>query len=179
MKRLISVFLCASVVILLGLEAQSVSADSYQTVSDSQIEHIKQNCIAAQSTLTQLQKSDTLLRINFGQQYEFIAGKLIAPLNGRLVINQMSVGNFITTATTFQQQINSFRIAYTTYGESLGEAVSDDCQKNPQQFYNDVVTARTNRQAVQSAVADLSSTLGSYGSQVDVLANNIKATAGN
>lgn len=153
-------------------------ADADQTLSDDQIARIKQNCVAAQTTMTQLQQNDTGIRLSLGQQYEFISGKLMAPMNSRIVLNQMNVGPLVATAATFQQQIDNFRASYLTYGESLDAAVRDDCRKNPQQFYNDVATARTNRQAVQVAVQALNATLDQYGSQVNDFAKNLKASGG-
>lgn len=148
------------------LQAGTAYADIDQTLPSEQIERIKQNCVNAQTTLSRLEQSDTGLRVNLGQQYEFIAGKLMAPMNSRVILNQMEVGGLVDTATTFQHQIEAFRTAYRDYGSALDSVVKADCQKNPQQFYNDIATARTKRQAVREAIENLNQSIRSYGSQI-------------
>lgn len=155
-------FAIVMAVATLGLGYANAGATSDTTLSNTTLQSIQQNCVPLQGTLQQLTYSDTALRVNQGQYYEEISTKLMATMNSRISLNNYDGGNLISIAADYAKQIDEFRTRYTTYANALTATRNDDCSKDPQGFYDDLVTARNDRQDLRKVVIKLNALVNSY-----------------
>lgn len=160
MKRLaLGSLLIAGLIALLSAPLFAQSA----TMTEEHIERIRANCVEAQSTLTQLHKSDALLRVNRGQLYESIATKLMTPLNSRIALAKLDNSSFTLLTVTYDQQLAQFRTSYKEYEEATAKTLRINCINQPVAFYDSVADARAKRQLVFSSNAALQKTIEEYG----------------
>lgn len=145
--------------------AQAQADDSEPPLTSNELQLIQDNCVALKHTLQQLNYSDTALRVNQGQYYEEISTKLMAPMNSRIALNQYDGGTLVSIAADYTSTINTFRSRYTTYANALNTARRDDCSNQPQQFYDDIVTARKARLSLHDTVVELNGKIAKYAKQ--------------
>lgn len=162
------------IVALIGLTAGQyylVSAQSSMLDSKKQ-EYIKVNCSATQSTLSRLRQSDTLLRVNRGQLYESIQTQLIEAFNARVSSNRLDGNELKTVNKEYNSALDGFRTDYIKYEEQLSRAISMDCQKQPQNFYDAVLVARETRQRLHEDIVKINQLATKYLEAV----NNLQAS---
>lgn len=172
--RLVLLFLGAAVTAsfaVLGF-SRLTFADSTTLTSD-QLQAIQTNCMTLQQTLTQLNHSDTAVRVNQGQYYEEISSQLMAPMNSRIALNHYNGADLVTTAADFSNTLATFRSQYKTYANNLSKAMGIDCTKKPQQFYDAISTARTDRLALHTTVLALNGMVTTYDSQFTTFAQTL------
>lgn len=151
-------------------------ADS-TTLTSAQLQAIQANCVTLQQTLTQLNHSDTATRVNQGQYYEEISSQLMAPMNSRIALNHYDGADLVTTAADFSNTLATFRSQYKTYANDLNKAMNTDCTKKPQQFYNAVSAARTDRQALHVTVLTLNGMVMAYQNEFASFAKTLPASS--
>lgn len=155
----------------------SVSAETPMT--DQQIELIKENCVSAKNTLSQLHASDALLRVNMGEMYESLSTKLMNNFNTRVSNNHFNSFSLVGAMNTYNSSLDTFRSDYRSYEESLSSALGIDCLKQPVSFYDAVANARNNRDRVHGDVVKLNENIDNYGTQVSQFAKDYQlATEG-
>lgn len=132
------------------------------TLSDAELQSVRDNCIVLKNTLEQLNYSDTALRVNQGQYYEEISTKLMAPMNSRIALNKYDGGELTTITADYVKQIDTFRMNYTAYAKDLKQAQSDNCSADPQHFYDDIVTTEQARQTLHASVLKLNDMVKNY-----------------
>lgn len=143
-------------------------------MTEAHIERIRDNCVDAQSVLTQLHASDALLRVNRGQLYESISTKLMAPFNSRVALNKYDGSKLIEQSATYERQLDDFRSSYKSYDEAMTKALKINCVNEPVAFYDSVADARTKRQAVHQSTLALQETLQNYKDQFETFAGTIR-----
>lgn len=163
MKRFFT-FLSVAVALLAasGLVSVTANAEESTPMTEAHIERIRANCIEAQSTLTQLHASDALLRVNRGQLYESISTKLMAPLNGRIILNKLDGSSLVSITAVYEQQLDDFRAKYQQYEESMSKTLKIDCQKQPVAFYDAVGETRSKRKLVNDSTRALQKAIQDY-----------------
>jgi hypothetical protein len=132
------------------------------TLSDDQLAQIRSNCSSTTNTLDQLHSNDALLRVNQGQLYESILTKLIQPFDERVAHTSFNTTELKSIETNYDQTLNSFRSDYQTYEQQLSSALNVNCSKQPQQFYDSVDQARTDRNVVHNDVVQLNTDAINY-----------------
>ncbi len=174
MKR-ISGFLTIASALLLCLLVARVPVYAQSTpMTEAHIQQIRDNCIDAQSVLTQLHASDALLRVNRGQLYESISTKLMAPFNSRVALNKYDGSKLIEQAANYEKQLDDFRSSYKSYDEAMTKALRINCVNEPVAFYDSVADARTKRQAVHQSTLLLQETIQNYKNQFEVFVTQIQ-----
>lgn len=158
---IIGLGIAAGLVVLYGSFAL-LRADDRPPLSREHTTHISTTCEGAQVSLRQLHRSDASLRVNRGQLYEHIGGKLMARLNGRIALNQLDVGELVAITARYDQQLTNFRSSYKTYEETLSATLNMTCRERPEEFYYSVRTAREQRRAVYRDIAALNETMEQY-----------------
>lgn len=131
-------------------------------MTEAHIERIRTNCVEAQSTLTQLHRSDVGLRVNRGQLYESILTKLINPLNARVVSGKHDGAALQVLTATYEKQFDEFRANYTAYDDAMTKVLRINCVNQPVAFYDSVAEARAKRQVVYVSNQALQKTIGEY-----------------
>lgn len=150
----------------------SARADDSAPMTEAHIARIRNNCSEAQSALSQLHASDALLRVNRGQLYESISTKLMAPFNSRVALNRLDGSQLISTATTYEQQLNDFRQKYQQYEEAMSNTLRINCTNEPVAFYDAVGDTRAKRQKVHDSTTALHKTIRQYQSEFETFAKN-------
>lgn len=151
---LIGVFLATA------LAAQSVNAQT--SLPESQVENIRQNCVTAQTTLSQLHVSDALLRVNRGTLYENISTKLMAQLNSRIALNRLEGIRMSSITLEYDRQREIFRTSYIRYEESMSNTLKINCAEKPVEFYESVELTRQQRNALHESTLAITALLSDY-----------------
>jgi hypothetical protein len=162
----------ASFAALFTLTIATVSVFAADPLSDEQSQRIKANCQTIKSTLNQLHVSDALLRVNRGQFYESLAGKLMDRFNSRLEANDFDAKSVTTITASYRVALNTFRTNYQVYEQRLSDAIDVDCTKDPQGFHDAIEDARTKRTAVRDSVTQLNQYVSDYQAAVDAFAES-------
>lgn len=137
------------------------------TLSDEQLTKIQTNCVTIKNTLSQLHASDALLRVNRGQMYESIAGRLMDNFNSRLGSNRLDARATTTVTSTYRGLLDTFRQNYKLYEQKVSEAIRVDCTKDPQRFHNLIIQARELRSVVHGDVQKLHRSIDDYRNAVN------------
>lgn len=145
------------------LSGASITKAKEQTSqSSSHLTKTTSDCTGAVSSLSQLHRSDGLLRVNRGQAYEHVATDLMAHLNSRLVLNRVDATNFIKISSSFEEEVEKFRTSYQQYERTLSSILRMDCANHPQEFYKEVNKARNERANVYQHVKKSNSLMDQY-----------------
>lgn len=175
MKRIafLALILCA---IIGGGFAISTAARAETTapMTEEHIARIKNNCISAQTALTQLHASDALMRVNRGQLYESISTRLMVPFNGRIAkYTQYNVA-LVEVASAYDSELTEFRSSYKLYEEAMSRTLKIDCQNQPVSFYDGVADTRAKRQVTHEHVLALQSKITAYKAEFEIFAKNFQ-----
>ena len=101
----------------------------------------------------------------------------ITPFNLRLVKNNQNLGGLSDLQSNFVLQKNDFNSFYITYSQQFENLLSIDCQKNPDDFYNQLITTRESRKELNQKVEDLTKTVEKYLTeiiQIEIDGENIR-----
>lgn len=172
MKRFLFSIGCMALVVIAISAIHSVAASADEPMTDAHIQRIKSNCSEAQDALYQLHASDALLRVNRGQLYESMSTKLMEPFDSWLATNSYNAADLVSTAATYNHELDNFRSDYQQYEESLSSALQVDCVNEPVMFYDDVADARTKRVKVHDDALSLHKTIADYQTAVEAFSKN-------
>ena len=135
------------------------------------------NCSSIKSSLKKLQVSDAKIRSLLGANYQTMLNSYITPFNLRLVKNNQNLGGLSDLQSNFVLQKNDFNSFYITYSQQFENLLSIDCQKNPDDFYNQLITTRESRKELNQKVEDLTKTVEKYLTeiiQIEIDGENIR-----
>lgn len=163
-KRLLLLAAVMTIAGIVSFWAPTTFAQS--ALTDEQRERIRVNCVTIKNTLNQLKVSDALLRVNRGQMYESLSGKLMDNFNTRLSNNGLDAQGLVTVTNSYDTALNTFRSHYRDYESQLVTAIRVDCTKDPDGFHLAVENARTKRGIVHDDVRKLHALIDDYRSAV-------------
>lgn len=168
MKRFF-VFVAVLSATLIGTHVSAQDPHS-SLMTEAHIERIRNSCVEAQTTLSQLHASDALLRVNRGRLYESISTKLMTPFNSRIALNNRNSLTLPAITSRYEQELAAFRQNYQTYEEAMSRTLKIDCKKQPVAFYDSVAETRTKRQQTHQSVLKLRQTIQDYKVEFEVFA---------
>ena len=146
--------LIAFILVFILFNSIRVSADTPKIkLTDDQRGEISMNCSSIKSSLKKLQVSDAKIRSLLGANY--------------LVKNNQNLGDLSDLQSNFVLQKNDFNSLYITYSQQFENLLSVDCQKNPDDFYNQLLTTRESRKELNQKVNELTSTAEKYLSEIN------------
>ncbi len=145
--------------------AQAVHAQS--TLSQAQIEHIRQNCVAAQTTIKRIHGNDVSLRYDRDTLYDVISVKLMAPLNSRIALGRFEGLKLAATTLEYDRQREVFVASYRQYDEAMIRLLKIHCTEKPVEFYESLQAARELRQKLHDTTQVLVALLEVYGVEFD------------
>lgn len=148
-----------------------VSAEA-APLTDRQIDVIRANCLSAQSTILQLQRSEAATRVNRGRGYESIS-KLMAALNSRVALKKLNAPGLNSATAEMQKRFNSFKDDYSAYEDSLNTIVKLPCSEQPVTFYDTLTDARDLRAKVAADVDGINEMLDNYQNSVNNLRDSL------
>ncbi len=164
-------FACVTVFFFIGLvNFVKVSAQSANT---EQLTQIRANCLSIKNTLGQIHSSDALLRVNMGQRYELVSTKLMDRFNSRVISNSLKIGGLAVASDDYKSKLDTFRLDYINYEESLAAAIRIDCHSDPSGFYDILTKARYNRGLVYADIKNLNQQIDQYRLQFSDFEKNI------
>lgn len=172
MNRVLVVVAACGVLLVTAFASSAVSAQ--EALSEAHVERIRQNCVAAQTTLGQLHASDGLLRVNRGPLYENISTKLMAPLNSRIAYDRLGGLELAATSLEYDRQLDVFRASYKQYEESMTRMLRVNCTNQPREFYEGVRTTRELREKLHADTAALTELLKRYKAEFEVFAQEFE-----
>lgn len=155
--------LVAYLLVFILFSSIHVSADAPKAkLTDDQRGEISMSCSSIKSGLKKLQVSDAKIRSLLGANYQTILNSYITPFNLRLVKNNQNLGDLSDLQSNFVLQKNDFNSLYIAYSQQFENLLSIDCQKNPDDFYNQLITTRESRKELNQKVEDLTKTAEKY-----------------
>lgn len=156
MKKILIII---GVILTASFIAEPVSAQ--QSLQADQIEKVRQACQRQQVNLRNLQKRDTVLRINRGRLYD-VTLRQTGAFVARLQANKVEAPKLIELDASMRQTFLRFKTDYDTYGNYLGKAIEVDCQATPTEFYGYIDAAASARVVIGQDVATFKSQLNEY-----------------
>ena len=134
--------------------------------TEIQILKISKKCNDLKNSLKKLRSEDALKRVNLGKSYEKISNGLMSNFNARIALNKKNGAELILTASEFEENFKYFKDNFQIYERELSELVSQDCTKNPREFYLKLEKTRRARREVNYNTKKLNEIAEKYGVQV-------------
>ena len=134
--------------------------------TEIQISKISKKCNDLKNNLKKLRSEDALKRVNLGKSYEKISNGLMSNFNARIALNKKNGAELILTASEFEENFKYFKENFQIYERELSELVSQDCTKNPREFYLKLEKARRARREVNYNTKKLNEIAEKYGVQI-------------
>ena len=134
--------------------------------TEIQISKISKKCNDLKNNLKKLRSEDALKRVNLGKSYEKISNGLMSNFNARIALNKKNGAELILTASEFEENFKYFKENFQIYERELSELVSQDCIKNPREFYLKLEKTRRSRREVNYNTKKLNQIAEKYGVQV-------------
>ncbi len=158
-----------AIIMSLALGVTTFLPTNAQTTSltDAQVELVRQNCQSSLATLTQLHATDALLRVNRGQVYESLLTRMMERFNTRVNANGLDAKAMEAVSTSYERALNTFRRDYQLYEEQLAATLKINCQEEPRAFHFAIESAREKRAKVHEDVKSLHRYVNDYQSVVD------------
>ena len=175
MNRLAAVFAIVGALTVGAIISQTVQAQT--TFSDEQLYRIRQNCVTAQTTLSQLHVSDAGLRNNRGALYENISTKLMAPLNSRITLSRLEGLKLTATTLEYDRQLDIFRESYKQYESAMARTLKVKCTEQPVEFYENVVATREKREKLHEDTRTLITLLQAYKTEFETFSKDFEEHA--
>ena len=160
--------LVAFLLVFILFNSIRVSADAPKAkLTDDQRGEISMSCSSIKSGLKKLQISDAKIRSLLGANYQTILNSYITPFNLRLVKNNQNLGDLSDLQSNFVLQKNDFNSLYIAYSQQFENLLSIDCQKNPDDFYSQLIITRESRKELNQKVNELTSTAEKYLNEIN------------
>jgi hypothetical protein len=144
-------------------------------MTDTHIQRIQANCGDALRTIQQLHTNDAPLRVDRGQVFDSISTKLMARLNGRLVLNKLDGSSLVKITAQYDKTLGDFRKNYKQYDDQMSIVLTINCTKQPVTFYDNVGKARDLRTKLHANVVSLNHLVGDYEKAFDVFRSQFKS----
>lgn len=174
MKRFGTLLAFCGAVLVTIAAAQGVAAQT--TLSDDHLERIRQNCVAAQSTLDRIHVNDALNR-NYGSRYEQISLRLMARFNSLVALDRLDGLELSAITLRYDDQFRTFRASYIEYERSMARTLQINCVNQPAEFHASVQVARELRQKLHQDVVTLTDLLKEYKAEFEDFAREIEGSS--
>ncbi len=134
--------------------------------TEIQISKISKKCNDLKNNLKKIRSEDALKRVNLGKSYEKISNGLMSNFNARIALNKKNGAELILTVSEFEENFKYFKENFQIYERELSELVSQDCTKNPREFYLKLEKIRRARREVNYNTKKLNEIAEKYGVQI-------------
>lgn len=165
-----AIFLGVGVILALGGFAL---AEEQKTPTDFQIEKIKSECSNIKNHLKKVRSTDTLKRVNLGQNYETIANNLMDRLNIATISSKLNGSELVQIASDFNQNFTDFKENYQIYERELVKVLNFNCGKS-QEFYSELEKLRSLRAKLDQTTKTLSEISKKYLESVSKFKDEVK-----
>ena len=156
--------------------APNVSAET-ETLTDKQIEVIRQNCVTAQSSMQRLELNEAVTRRNRGVSYESTL-KLMAALNSRIAFNKLYAPSLTSLTAEVEKKRAQFVDDYKNYNNTYNVAMKlPNCKEQPVTFYDYLTQTRELRTKLSTTINDIDHLLDSYQQSLNDLKTSVTSAA--
>jgi hypothetical protein len=162
MQRLALIIIVFGMLAAAFVGTKAAHAQDAPSLTPDQIDHIRQHCVTAQTTIKRIHTNDVLLRNNRGKLYELISTKLMGPLNSRIALDRQEGLKLAATTIEYDRQRDVFSDNYKQYDEAITRVSNTNCSEKPVEFYSNLQTAREYRQRVHQDTEALTALLEAY-----------------
>lgn len=160
--------------VLAVLCAPNVSAET-ETLTDAQIEIIRQNCVAAQSSMQRIELTEAVTRRNRGVSYESTL-KLMAALNSRIAYNKLTAPELAALTADVEKKRSQFTENYINYNNSYNVTMRlPNCKEQPVTFYDYLTQTRDLRTKLSTSIDDIDRLLDAYQVALNELKSSVSA----
>ena len=173
MHRLLFVLAISGALMISAFTFES-AVRAQTTLSEAHIQRIRQNCVTAQTALSQLHASDGVLRNLLGKLYENTSTKLMAPLNSRIALHRYGGLKLAATTLEYDRHFETFRTSYIDYERSMSRTLEINCIEKPVEFYTSVRSSREKRQKVHEDTENLIALLRAYKAEFEEFAKDFE-----
>lgn len=146
---------------MLSLGCEAVASAQSDDLTADKLDLIKSQCSNSQFALQQIEKRDAVSRINRGRAYDQMLRQTSA-LNSRFAYNKISSPDLIQITSDLQNGVDTFRANYDRYDTDVSDALAIDCKQKPADYYNTILKARDDRNAVGDEVNKINDLIGQY-----------------
>lgn len=162
-------------VLAVFLMAPNVSAQA-APLTDQQIQTIKANCLSAQNSIRQLQRTEDVTRVNRGRAYESLSGLFVA-LNSRVATNKLNAPALTAATTEMERRFTAFKEHNSAYQEVLSDMAKLSCTDQPVTFYDLLTNAREQRAKVAADIKAINEMIDAYQDGVNTLRAEVERDA--
>lgn len=160
--RIIRVFAGSAAFMLAVFSMQATAfAQADAGLTQDKLNLITQHCSSSQFALQQIEKRDAVSRINRGRDYDQML-RQISALNSRFAYNKISAPDLVQLTSKIQDGVDKFRNSYDAYDTDVTSALNTDCKAKPADYYNFIVKARDDRNAVGDQVKAINDLMTQY-----------------
>lgn len=149
------------VVFAASLGVAALAKAQPDALSQEKLSTIRNRCSNSQFALQQIEKRDAVSRINRGRAYDQLL-RQISAFNSRFAYNKISSPDLIQTTSQLQDTVNAFRTHYDRYDTDVTDALKINCKDKPAEYYNAIIRAREDRNAVDEQVAKINDLISQY-----------------
>ena len=142
-------------------------------ISEAQTDYISKNCSSLRQSISSLRRSDASTRHYLSDVYTKVLINFMAPLNLRLVKNDIPNTDLTSSQASFASARTTFNEDYVSYSKSLEELEYFDCAKNPSAFYEKLIVVRSRRSKLEKDVENLESLIVSHKKSVEKLKESL------
>lgn len=114
-------------------------------LKETQIGAISDYCNTIRQILITIQHQDARTRTYLGTHYETILGKMMTPLNSRLVKNEVFAPTLLADQSLFAVTKADFADDFIEYQKMFDDLTNIDCKVKPQEFYQQLEVVREKR----------------------------------
>lgn len=150
----------AAVFMMVFAVTAATSAQS-MGLSDDMLTIIRTRCSNSQFALQQIEKRDAVSRINRGRAYDQMLRQTSA-LNSRFAYNKISSPDLLQITTDLQVAVDAFRANYDRYDSDITDALKVNCKEKPAEYYDIIVRARNDRNAVGEQADKIAQLMTNY-----------------
>ena len=170
MNKKVLAFYCAAAVLLGQFFLCFTIANA---LTDNQKTAISDNCSQIKTILHNIQHEDSRARVYLGASYETIRSKFINALNHRLVDNGIAAPELVNNQAAFSAAQDNFKDDFIDYQKTLEELIGVDCENNPDDFYQKLITVREKRHIMVQDISKLSEVIEKHLALIAELKGNL------
>lgn len=159
-------------VLAVFLMTPTVSAEAVP-LTDQQIQTIKTNCVSAQTSIKQLQRTEAVTRVNRGRAYESLSSLFVA-LNSRVAVNKLNAPALTSATAEMERRFTAFKTDYSAYEDALSNTTELACANQPVTFYDSLTNARELRARVAADIKAINEMIDAYQNGVNELRQTIQ-----
>lgn len=169
-NRKVKKIIILAVLLAVAMATMPVFLASAAKLDEVKTTTVKANCVAAQSAIQRIGRSDMTSRINRGRDYDTIL-KMFYAMNARAAANGITEPKLSNITKQFENELSAMRSSWNNYSGKYKEtSTAINCEQQPQIFYDSLEATRQTRKDLSNSVKKLNKLIDDYKNTVGNLA---------